>query len=162
MPITPDFRAAFDDTQEKIDRVQGLALALDQLLSYHEAMEKPDPTNRAIFALSETLVDTASGLWPLHEAEWHAVRHGHAKATPVMELYQRWEETKSQPVTSKEQAESGASALEDMHKLMLATRSTCAADFVAKVAVLSIFGECGLPREFDCPDLWAEARAFIR
>jgi hypothetical protein len=168
MTFTPDYRAAHGQTEERMDRAQGFANALDLLIAGHEALMLRDPTNRAIRGLSEALVECLDGLFLLHDAEWNAAQRGFANDSPVMGLYRAWEAASAQVAAEAKADEMGPAVTEAFLKLsgvnstMLATPSTCPADFVAKVIALTTFGEIGLPTESACPALWAEARAFIQ
>ena len=161
MTITPAYRAAHDATDETINRAQGFAAALELLIFDHEVLMGRDPLSRAIRCLSEAVVQAIDGLSLLRDAEWNAVHLGFAKDTAVMGLYRDWETTNGQIAASAEQCEVGLVILDGLRESLLATRSTCPIDFVAKVVAFSSYGECGLPSESACPDLWAEARVFI-
>ena len=162
MTITPAYSNAHNATDETINRAQGFAAALELLIYDHEVLMGSDPLSRAIRCLSEAVVQAIDGLQLLRDAEWNAVRLGFAKDTAVMGLYRAWETTNAQIAANAEQSESGLVILDGLQQSLLATRSTCPSDFVAKVVSLSCYGECGLPNESACPDLWAEARVFIQ
>ena len=168
MTITPAYRAAHDATEAKIERVQGFAAALDTMIQEHEALMQRAPMNRAIRGLSEALVEAIDDLLLLHDADWNAVHQGAANDSPVMGLYRVWEAAMAKVATETKPDAMGPTItpaflqLSKTHNALIATPSTCPADFVAKVIALTTFGEIGLPTEPACPALWAEARAFIQ
>jgi hypothetical protein len=168
MTITSAYRAAHDATEAKIERVQGVAAALDMMIQEHEALMQRAPMNRAIRGLSEVLVEAIDDLLLLHDADWNAAHMGAANESPVMGLYRAWEAAGAQVAAEAKADEMGPAVTEaftklsGVHNALLATPSTCPADFVAKVSALTSFGEIALPTQSACPALWAEARAFIQ